>query len=266
MDVIQRNNITVYGNENATQTILFGHGFGTDQTSFRQLVQFFGKDYRVILYDNVGGGKADPAAYSPSRYSALNGYVADLCDICAYLQLKDVIYVGHSVSGMIGLLASIRNPEYFGKLVFLGANARYLNDDAAGYTGGFTQEALNALYEAMSGNYYAWASGFSSLVMNNPDRPQLAATFAATLSAIRPDIALAVARVIFESDHRADLPKATKPVLIVQSSEDIAVPATAAEYLHAHIPGSRLVNINSKGHYPHMSAPGEVVNALQQFI
>ncbi|GGH56663.1 sigma-B regulation protein RsbQ [Filimonas zeae] len=266
MDVIQRNNITVYGNENAKQTIVFGHGFGTDQTSFKQVVQFFGKDYRVILYDNVGGGKADPEAYSPARYSTLNGYVTDLLDICAYLELKDVIYVGHSVSGMIGLLASIRNPEFFSKLVFLGASARYLNDDAAGYVGGFNQEALNGLYDAMSSNYYAWASGFSSIVMNNPDRPQLAATFASTLSAIRPDIALAVAKVIFESDHRADLGKVTKPVLIVQSSEDVAVPASAAEYLHAHIPGSKLVHINSKGHYPHMSAPGEVVTVMQEFI
>jgi len=266
MDVIQRNNITIYGNESATQTIVFGHGFGTDQTSYNQLVQFFGKDYRVILYDNVGGGKADAAAYSPARYSSLNGYVTDLLDICAYLELKDVIYVGHSVSGMIGLLASLRNPEYFGKLVFLGASARYLNDEATGYIGGFSQEALDGLYAAMSSNYYAWASGFSAVVMNNPDRPQLAATFANTLSAIRPDIALAVAKVIFESDHRADLPRVTKPVLIVQSNEDIAVPATAAEYLHAHIPGSTLVNINSKGHYPQMSAPGEVVTVMQQFI
>lgn len=266
MDVIQRNNITIYGNESATQTMLFGHGFGTDQTSFNQLVQFFGKDYRVILYDNVGGGKADPDAYSPSRYSTLNGYVTDLGDICAYLGLQDVIFVGHSVSGMVGLLASIKNPEYFSKLIFLGASPRYLNDATTGYTGGFSQEDLEGLYQAMSGNYYAWASGFSALVMNNPDRPQLAETFASTLSAIRPDIALAVARAIFESDHRADLPKVTRPVLIVQSSEDIAVPASAAEYLHAHIPGSQLVQINSKGHYPHMSAPGEVVNAIQQFI
>jgi sigma-B regulation protein RsbQ len=196
----------------------------------------------------------------------LNGYVTDLLDIFAYLDLKEVIYVGHSVSGMIGLLASLRNPEYFSKLVLLGANARYLNDDASGYVGGFNQEALDGLYAAMSSNYYAWASGFSSLAMNNPDRPQLATTFAATLSAIRPDIALAVAKVIFESDYREELPKVTKPVLIVQSSEDIAVPAAAAEYLHAHIAGSTLVNINSKGHFPQMSAPGEVVTVMQQFI
>lgn len=266
MDVIQRNNITVYGNEGATQTIVFGHGFGTDQTSFRQLVQFFGKDYRVILYDNVGGGKADAEAYSPARYNTLNGYVTDLCDICEYLGLKDVIFVGHSVSGMVGVLASIRNPEYFSKLILLGASARYLNDDTAGYTGGFTQADLDGLYQAMSSNYYAWASGFSALVMNNPDRPQLAETFANTLSAIRPDIALAVARVIFESDHRADLAKVTRPVLIVQSSEDVAVPDAAAKYLQANIPGSQLIHINSKGHYPHMSAPGEVLNAILQFV
>lgn len=266
MDVIQRNNIKVYGNDGAAQTLLFGHGFGVDQTSFKQLVQFFEKDYRVILYDNVGGGNSDPEAYSPARYNSLQGYVTDLGDICNYLGLKDVIFVGHSVSGMVGLLASIKNPEYFSKLILLGANARYLNDPATGYTGGFTPEDLEGLYQAMSANFYAWASGFSAIAMNNPDRPQLAESFAATLSAIRPDIGLAVARAIFESDHRADLPKVTKPVLIVQSSEDVAVPAAAAEYLHTHIAGSKLADINSKGHFPHMSSPGEVISAMQQFL
>ncbi len=266
MDVVQRNNVKIYGNDEASQTMIFGHGFGVDQTSFAQVVQFFGKDYRIILYDNVGGGYAAPDAYSPARYSTLNGYAADLGDICEYLGLREVIFVGHSVSGMIGMLASIRNPEYFSKLIFLGANSRYLNDPETGYIGGFDVADLEGLYEAMRTNYYAWASGFSALTMNNPDRPQLAASFAETLSAIRPDIALAVARAIFESDYRADLSKVTKPVLIVQSNEDIAVPAAAAEYLHAHIPGSRLVNINSKGHHPHMSAPGEVVNAIQSFV
>ncbi|BAV08383.1 sigma-B regulation protein RsbQ [Filimonas lacunae] len=266
MDVIQRNNIKVFGNDSATQTMLFGHGFGVDQTSFNQLVQFFGKDYRVILYDNVGGGNADPAAYSSERYSTLNGYVADLLDICNYLHLKDVIFVGHSVSGMVGMLSSIRNPEYFSKLVLLGASPRYLNEEATGYIGGFAQEDLEGLYQAMSNNYYAWASGFSALAMNNPDRPQLAEAFASTLSAIRPDIGLAVARAIFESDHRNDLGKTSKPTLIVQSSDDIAVPAYVANYLHQHIPGSSLANINSKGHFPHMSSPGEVISAMQQFL
>ncbi|MBW8684563.1 alpha/beta fold hydrolase [Chitinophaga rhizophila] len=264
--VKQKNNVHVTGNESAAQTIIFGHGFGSDQTAFAPIVKAFAADYKIVLYDNVGGGKADIDAFNPSRYSTMQGYVTDLSDIIRALQLSDVIYVGHSVSGMIGLLTANKYPEYFSKLILLGSSPRYLNDIATGYTGGFDMETLNSLYSAMSTNYYAWASGFSALVMSNPDQPHLAEAFAATLSAIRPDIALSVAKAIFEMDHRQDLALCTIPSLVVQTSDDVAVPGVVGEYLQQHIPDSQQVNVQATGHFPHIVAPEEVIRAIRSFI
>lgn len=263
-NLLKRSNVTVIGNGDSSQTMIFAHGFGTDQTVWSKVVEAFLSDFRVVLYDNVGGGRSDPDAFSPNKYSSLHAYANDLIDICSALQIKDGIMVGHSVSGMIALLAAIKAPQYFSKLVLIGANSRYLNEGE--YTGGFEQADLDALYQAMSTNYQAWASGFSRIAMANPESPQLAEHFAQTLGAIRPDIAQSVARVIFQSDYRDQLHKLEKPTLLLQAKEDVAVPLQAAEYLHQHIKGSRLEVIDATGHFPHVSAPHAVTAAIQRFL
>ncbi|MES2648010.1 MAG: alpha/beta hydrolase [Bacteroidota bacterium] len=259
-------NINILGNPNSHQTLMFGHGFGTDQRSFKDVVPFFEKDYRIILYDNAGAGNADISTFNASRYNTLNGYVNDLLEICKFLQLKDIIYVGHSVNGMVGLLASQKMPAYFSKLILLGASPRYLNDASQMYNGGFEQSDLDQLFEAMNNNYFAWASGFSRMVMDNHDRPHLAEHFAGTLKAIRPDIALSVVKAIFQSDHRNDLSKSTIPTLIIQTSSDVAVPESVGMYMHQHIPKSSLVKIETKGHFPQISGPAEIATVIKSFI
>lgn len=264
--VKEKNNVHIRGRADATHTIIFGHGFGSDQTAFEPLVKAFEADYKIVLFDNVGGGKADINAFSPSRYSTIQGYVTDLGDLLRELNLENVIYVGHSVNGMIGLLSAIKYPSYFNKLVLLGSSPRYLNEPETGYVGGFNMEALEQLYNAMSTNYFAWASGFAQLVVQNEDRPELAANFAKTLSSIRADIALSVAKAIFEMDHRNELGKSVIPALIVQTTDDPAVPKVVGEYMHRHIPNSQLATVNTRGHFPHVSAPGEVISIIKSFI
>jgi len=259
---IQRNNARIVGK--GSRTVVFAHGFGTDQTAWRHQEAVFVEERRVVLFDHVGAGRSDPAAYSPRRYQSLRSYAADLLELLAELDLAEVDYVGHSMSGMIGLLAALEEPERFRKMVFIGASPRYLND--GGYRGGFEQAEIDALYEAMTGSYHAWASGFAGAAMENPDRPELAQEFAATLCAIRPDIALAVSRLIFQSDHRADLPGLEVPTLIVQTRSDVAVPHEVGEYLARHIPGAELEVIDAHGHLPHMSAPDAVNAALRAYL
>src|SRR4028118_1765930 len=260
--ILQRNNVNVLGN--GSETIIFAHGFGSDQTAWRHQVEAFKSDYRIVLFDHVGAGKSDFSAYSPRRYSSLYSYAEDLLDLCAELKLTKSILVGHSVSGMISLLAALVEPECFSQLIFVDASPRYLND--VGYVGGFEQSELDALFESMSTNYYAWASGLAPLVMGNPDKPELAQEFANALIAIRPDIAQAVARVIFQSDHRAELPRLTLPTTILQASDDIAVPLEVGQYMANQIADSQLIPIEARGHLPHLSAPDVVTNAIAQCL
>jgi len=256
--ILERNHVKVLGN--GDRTLVFAHGFGSAQSAWRHQVAAFAPNFRIVLFDHVGAGESDFTAYSPRRYSSLYSYAEDLLDLCAELKLAECTLVGHSVSGMVSLLAALVEPHLFSQLIFVGASPRYLNDD--GYVGGFEQSDLDALYAAMSSNYYAWASGFAPLVMGNPDKPELAQEFAKTLAAIRPDIAQAVARVIFESDHRQELPRLQVPTLILQSSNDIAVPLEVGKYMADKISQSQLLNIDAQGHLPHLSAPDVVTKAI----
>ncbi len=260
--ILERNNVKVLGT--GKQTIIFAHGFGSDQTAWRHQVAAFAPHCRIILVDHVGAGKSDFNAYSPHRYSSLYSYAEDLLDLCAELKLTKCTLVGHSVSGMISLLAALVEPDRFKQLIFIGASPRYLND--RNYIGGFERSDLDALYAAMSSNYYSWASGFAPLIMGNPDRPELSAEFARTLTAIRPDIAQAVAKVIFESDHRQELPRLQVPTLILQPSNDPAVPPEVGRYMADKISHSEFMLIESEGHLPHMSAPDLVTKAISAWI
>lgn len=266
MDLSKKHNIHFAGNPQAGKTLVFGHGFGVDQQSFSQIVPAFEQDYRIVLYDNAGGGKSDLSSYSYERYETLEGYVTDLMSIMAFVQGTHTTFIGHSVSGIIGLMAANRQPQLFDKLVLVGSSPRYLNDQQHSYIGGFDDAALKALFEAMQTNYEAWVIGFSPMAMRNEDRPELARAFAGSLQALRPDIALAVAKAIFLLDHRQELPKVSHPTLIVQTANDIIVPPVVSEYMERHIPGSKRIKINAEGHFPQLSAPHELIAALQSFV
>ncbi len=261
-DVLTRNHVRVVGNGNPV--LVFGHGFGSDQTAWRFQKEALCSKHRLVLFDHVGAGRSDLSAYSPRRYRSLHSYTQDLLEILDELSIENCVYIGHSMAGMIGLLAALAEPSRFSRLILIGASPRYLND--VNYHGGFEPTDITALLAAMTMNYQAWASGFAGLAMGNKERPELAAEFAATLSAVRPDIAISVSRLIYHSDHRADLPRVKKPTLIIQSKSDIAVPLEVGEYMAMHIPHAELSVMDTQGHFPHISAPQAVLEAIHSFL
>lgn len=256
----KRNNVQVVGSGH--ETLIFAHGFGSEQGAWRHQVAAFQDRYRIVLFDHVGCGRSDPNAYSPFRYRSIHGYAEDLLELCEELKLTQCTFVGHSLSGMVGMLAALVEPRRFQQLVFVKSTPRMLNDAATGYVGGFEQSQLDEFYAAMASNFYAWASGFAPLAMGNPERPELAQEFAHTLSSMRPDLAQAIARIVFQYDHREDLSRLQVPTLILQSGEDVAVPNEVGHYMARRIPHSKLVSIDARGHLPHLSAPTEVNRAL----
>ncbi|MEO6980132.1 MAG: alpha/beta hydrolase [Mucilaginibacter sp.] len=260
--VLKRNNVKVIGR--GTQVMLFAHGFGCDQQSWQFIVDAFTEDYRVVLFDYVGAGKSDLSQYDRDKYNNLQGYAQDVLDICEALDLLDVIFVGHSVSSMIGLLAAVKSPHYFKKLIFIGPSPRYLNDED--YTGGFEREDLDSLFDFMDSNYLGWSSQLAPAIMGNADKPELGAFLTNSFCTTDPEIARQFARVTFYSDNRQDLDKLTVKSLTLQCSDDIIAPLAVGDYMHTNTPGNAMTVLTATGHCPHISAPEETVRSIKSYL
>jgi sigma-B regulation protein RsbQ len=244
--------------------MLFAHGFGCDQNMWRDVAPAFATDHRVVLFDHVGAGNADPAAWDPERYASLDGYARDVLEICAALELDDVVFVGHSVSAMIGVLAAGREPDRFAKLVLVGPSPRYIDDD--GYVGGFAREDIDELLESLDSNFLGWSSAMAPVIMGNPDRPELGEDLTNSFCRTDPEMAKHFARVTFLSDNRADLAAVRAPALVLQCADDVIAPRPVGEFVHAQLPDSRLVLMEATGHCPNLSAPAETIAAIRGFL
>ena len=231
---------------------------------WRYVTPAFEDEYRVILFDYVGAGNSDVSAYDPEHYSSLEAYAGDVLEICRELDLKDVIFVGHSVSSMIGALASLEDPDRFASLIMVGPSPRYINDD--GYVGGFSEEDIAELLESLESNYLGWSGSIAPVIMGNPDRPELGAELTESFCRTDPDIARRFAQVTFQSDNRGDLAGVKTPTLILQCDRDVIAPVEVGEFVQSHIAGSRFTLLNATGHCPHLSAPDQTVAAMKDFL
>ena len=243
--------------------VMLAHGFGCDQNMWRLIAPALAKDFRVVLFDHVGAGRSDASAWLPERYATLDGYADDVLRICRELDLRQVVFVGHSVSAMIGVLAAIREPGRFGKLILVGPSPRYIDD--IGYRGGFSEADIDELLDSLDSNYLGWSAAMAPVIMGNPERPELAEELANSFCRTDPVIAQAFARTTFLSDNRADLAKVTVPTLILQCSRDAIAPAEVGEFVHDQIPGSTLVTLTATGHCPQLSAPDATLAAIASF-
>jgi sigma-B regulation protein RsbQ len=261
-DILTRNNVKIFGR--GTQPMLFAHGFGCDQNMWRFVTPAFEDDYRIVLFDYVGAGKSDLAAFDQARYASLDGYAQDVLDVCRALDLTDVVFVGHSVSSMVGVLAANREPERFARLVLIGPSPRYVNDD--GYVGGFERSDIDGLLETMDKNYIGWANYLAPAIMRNEDRPELGEELTESFCSTDPVLARRFAETTFLSDNRADLPGLRVPSLILQCSEDIIAPLEVGEYVHRALPESTLRVMRATGHCPHMSAPEETIALMKEYL
>src|SRR3954466_2524531 len=225
--VLTRKNVKVFGH--GSQPMLFAHGFGCDQNMWRFVAPTFADDYKIVLFDYVGSGRSDLAAYDASRYASLEGYAQDVLDICHALDLQDVIFVGHSVSSVVGILAANREPDRFERLIMIGPSPRYLND-APDYVGGFERSDIEGLLETMDKNYIGWANYLAPAIMKNDDRPELGAELTESFCSTDPVIARRFAEATFFSDNRADLQRVQTPSLVLQCSEDIIAPTEVGEF------------------------------------
>ncbi|MFI1759411.1 alpha/beta fold hydrolase [Streptomyces sp. NPDC020571] len=263
MDIERRNNVTVTGNPRGRAVVL-AHGFGCDQNMWRLTVPALAEDYRVVLFDYVGAGRSDLSAFSENRYASLDGYARDVVEVCEALDLRDAVFVGHSVSAMIGVLATGMAPERIGALVMVAPSPRYIDD--AGYRGGFSTEDIDELLESLESNYLGWSAAMAPVIMGNADRPELGEELTNSFCATDPDMARVFARTTFLSDSRDDLKAVTVPTLILECTQDVIAPREVGAFVHQTIAGSKLVTLDATGHCPHLSAPEATNGAITDFL
>ena len=262
MSLSQRHNVKITGS--GDRTIMFAHGFGCDQNMWRFVAPAFEDRFRVVLFDYVGSGGSDVSAYDRAKYASLEGYADDVVALSRELKIEGGVFVGHSVSSMIGVLAAQKAPELFAKLVLIGPSPRYIDD--ANYVGGFSEAQIDELLEFLDSNHMGWSTAMAPTIMGNPERPELAEELTNSFCRTDPDIAKRFARATFLSDNRADLAKVKVPTLNLQCSSDVIAPNAVGEYVHRQFGNSRLVVMQATGHCPNLSAPEETIAAINTFV
>jgi sigma-B regulation protein RsbQ len=262
MNIQKRNNVRVAGEGGAT--LFFAHGFGCDQNMWRLLQPVYAQRYRTVLFDLVGSGASDLSAYDRQKYETLNGYADDFVEIVHEFGQGPTLFIGHSVSAMIAMLADLKSPGSFAAQLMIGPSPCYIND--GDYVGGFSRQDIDSLLETLESNYLGWASNMAPAIMGAPDQPQLGAELTNSFCRTDPEIAKQFARATFLSDNRADLPRLTTPTLIVQCNDDLIAPLSVGKYMHEKLPRSTLTIIDNLGHCPHLSAPGACVSAMDAFL
>ncbi len=262
MTASDRHNVHIRGS--GAQTMVFAHGFGCDQNMWRYVAPAFEDRFRVVLFDHVGAGGSDLSAYDPQKYASLEGYADDVVELCRELGVRGGVFVGHSVSAMIGVLAAKRAPELFDKLVLVGPSPRYIDD--GDYVGGFSEAQIQELLDFLDSNHMGWSQAMAPVIMGNAARPELGEELTNSFCRTDPEIAKRFARATFLADNRADLEDVAAKVLILQCSEDVIAPPCVGEFVHRSLPGSELVLMQATGHCPNLSAPEETVAAIGAFV
>jgi sigma-B regulation protein RsbQ len=262
MDVLRRNNVKLSGR--GVQPMMFAHGFGCDQNMWRFVAPAFADDYRIVLFDAVGAGGSDVGAYDRAKYGTLDGYATDVLEICAAANLTDVVFVGHSVSAMVGVLAAAREPRRFSSLVLVGPSARYIDDE--GYRGGFSVQDIDGLLASLDDNYLGWSRTMAPVIMGNADRKELGDELANSFCRTDPEIAKHFARVTFTGDNRKDLARVDLPCLVLQCKNDVIAPIETGAFVHRALKNSEMVVLDATGHCPNLSAPGAVIAAMRTFL
>ena len=262
MSVAKRNNVAIKGKGKAV--IMFAHGFGCDQNMWGYITPAFEENYKVVLFDHVGAGASDLKAYSKAKYDSLEGYAGDVLEIAEELNLEDIIFVGHSVSALIGIIAAQKKPGLFKSLVLVGPSPSYINE--GDYIGGFTRPQIDELLESLEQNHLGWSMTMAPVIMGNPERKELGEELTNSFCRTDPEIAKHFARTTFLSDKRDILSNSNTPALILQCSNDVIAPIAVGEYMHRQMANSKLVIMKATGHCPNLSAPDETIQAITDFL
>jgi sigma-B regulation protein RsbQ len=256
----------VQDGEPTARPLVFMHGYGCDQSMWRFVAPAFDRDYRVILYDQLGFGRSDVTTWRELRYSSLSGYADDLVELVEALELPPTTVVAHSMAATVAAIAANRRPELFARLVMVCPSPRFMNDPAADYVGGFDEETMRALIDGLDRDFESWAEGIAPAIMGTPDRPELSRELRVSFCRTDVRVAKTVARATFLGDYREEFARLMVPTNIIATTADAIAPPQVGEWLHDAIEGSTLRTLRATGHCPHLSAPRETEHAIWQAL
>lgn len=262
-DVITRNNVTVHGT--SKNVLMLAHGFGCDQRMWRFVLPALAEHFTVVLFDYVGSGKSELSSFSVDKYSTLEGYATDVLEIISELDYEKVVFCGHSVSCMIGLIASLRSPEKFSELIMICPSPCFIND-LPEYEGGFEKTDLQELMNLMDKNYIGWAEYLAPLVLGASSSKKLIGELSGSFCSTDPIVAKTFAQATFFSDHRQQLPQCVIKTLIIQSESDSLAPVSVGRYIHDRIEESELKIVEVEGHCVHMTEPSLTAGLITEFL
>jgi len=262
--VLQRNRVRLIGDTGPV--LLYAHGFGCNQRMWSRITPAFAHTHRQVLFDYVGSGQSDLAAFDAAKYTRLDGYAQDVLDVCDALNLQqDVTFVGHSVSGSIGLLAALQRPGLFSQHIMVGPSPCFLNHPPE-YHGGFERQDLEDLLHLMDQNYMGWANHLGPLVSGMETDAPVTEEITDSFCSTDPVAARVFAQATFFADNRADLPRMPVPSLVLQHRHDVLVPLAVGEYMAQHMPRCTLQVLNVTGHSAHLSHPELVTTAMRAYL
>ncbi|MDN3587564.1 alpha/beta hydrolase [Pedobacter aquatilis] len=261
-NILKRNHVNIIGK--GEKVLMMAHGFGCDQSTWKFITSAFLDDYKIILFDYVGSGKSEINQYDYHKYSSLEGYACDVVDIIEVLKLKDIVFIGHSVSAMIGMLAAIQIPEAISKLIFIGPSPKYINENE--YFGGFEREQVEGLFKYMADDYIGWSKYLAPNVMGNLENPEHAEFLQECFESMNPKIALEFAMATFNCDYRNKLQELKTKSITLMNDNDMIVPLQVGDFIKRHTPYNTLHLLNATGHYPHISAPEETIKAIKLYL
>ena len=245
--------------------MVFAHGLGCNQTMWKDVAPAFQSTHQIVMFDLMGFGNSDTSCFSYERYQTLEGYADDFIEVVEETCFEPAVFVSHSVSGMIGILAACKRPDLFRQLILIGPSACYLNDGES-YLGGFEKQDIEGLIDAMQSNYLGWAGQMAPAIMGNAERPELTDTLRDSFCRTNPEIARHFAALTFWSDNRSDLAKAYTPALILQCAEDVIAPVEVGKYVADQMPNATFVQLRATGHCPHVSHPAEVIQEIERYV
>jgi sigma-B regulation protein RsbQ len=261
-NLLERHRVRVSGHGH--RALLFAHGLGFDQRAWRRVAPAFEATHRVVVFDHAGCSAEAAQSYDETRHGSLHGYAQDLLDICDALGLERVSVVGHSVGGMISLLASLAQPERFERLVLLTASPCYMN--LPGYDGGFDRADLEGVLDMMERSMLGWAQFMAPMALNDPTQPQLLREVESSFAGSDPYTTQRLARLVFLGDHRALMPQVRAPALVVQCTGDVVVPVNVGHWLHGQLHGSALALLETAGHCPQLSQAQRTIGLISDYL